>query len=133
MKPLIGLTVASLVLGMSAVACGDDEPAVCSSVDDLRSSIEDLREIDVTSSGALETLESGLETVEGNISTVRSDAQEEFEPQVEAVETSLAELRSTVGDARSDPSATTLSEAVSALDGFRTDVDTLIEDIQSTC
>lgn len=133
LKPSIGLTFATLLMSVSVVACGEDAPAVCSSVDDLRSSIDDLREIDVTSSGGIDALEGGLETVETNISSVKSDAQAEFDTQIEAVDTSLAGLKSSVDDAKADPTAATLAAAASALSDFGTDVGTLIDDVQSTC
>ena len=106
---------------------------MCSAADDLRTSIDDLREIDVTASGSLDELESGLETVEGNISSVKSEAESEFATQIEAVDTSTAELRSAVDEAKADPTVTTLAAAASALSAFGTDVDTLIDDVRSTC
>lgn len=133
MKPSIGLTIATLVIGMSVVACGDDAPAVCGSVDDLRTSIDDVREIDLTASGAVDELQSGLGTVEGNLADVKSDAQEEFSPEIDAVDTSLDGLKTAVDAAKTDPTAETLAAAAAALADFGTNAEALVDDVQSTC
>ena len=55
----LALTLVSLLLGASLVACGGkDKAAVCGSVDTLKSSITDLKGIDITSSGAVSALQS---------------------------------------------------------------------------
>ena len=61
-RPLV-LALAALVLGPLLVGCGEDEPAVCGSVDDLKTSVNSLKDIDLTTSGEVEDLESGLATI----------------------------------------------------------------------
>ena len=133
MKPPITLTMAALVLSASLVGCGEDKPAVCGSVDNLKTSVNDLKDIDVTSSSAVSDLESGLTTIRADLDDVKTDAKSEFSPQIEAVDTSYAAVKTSVDAAKADPSATTLAAAGTAVSAFGTDVETLISDIQSTC
>jgi capsule polysaccharide export protein KpsE/RkpR len=133
MKPSLAPTVATLVLGAALVGCSDDKPAVCTSADNLQTSVDDLQDIDVTSSTAVSDLESGLTTVQSNLADVKTDAKSEFSPQIKAVDTSYAALKTKVDAAKADPSATTLAAAGTALSALGTDVQTLTNDIQSTC
>ena len=40
-----------LMLGATLVACGGDEPAVCGSADNLKTSVENLKDVNVTANG----------------------------------------------------------------------------------
>lgn len=131
MKPAIALT--TLFLALTLTACSEDEPAVCTSVNDLKASVDDVKEIDVDSSTALDDLESGLTAVGDNLADVKADAKSEFAAPLDAVETSYAALETSIETAATDPSAATLAAAGSALSAFGTDVQALIDDVQSTC
>jgi len=133
MKARIVTAVVALALATTLAACGEDEPAVCSSVDTLRDSVEDLKNIDVTSSGALSELESGLTTIQGDLADVKSDAESEFASQIDAVETGFSAVRTSIEAAKSDPSAATLAAAGTALSSFASTVGTFIDDVRSTC
>jgi hypothetical protein len=133
MKPAISLALPTLLLAASLAACGADEPAVCSSVDSLKSSAGDIKDVDVGSSSALSDLQTGLKAVEGDLADVKADAKAEFATQISAVETSYATLRTSVKAATAGPTAATLAAAGTALPAFGGDVQTLISDVQSTC
>lgn len=130
---LIPVAVMTLALATPLTGCGEDQPAVCSSVDDLEASVEDVRDIDVTSSGALGDLESGLEAVGSDLSEVKSDAKAEFSSQIDTVQASYDALSASVDAAKASVSAATLSAAATALSTFGSDVRTLITDVQETC
>ena len=130
----LSLTLASLLLGASLVGCGGkDTPAVCSSVDTLKGSITDLTKIDLTSSGALSSLQSGLATVKTDFDAVKTDAKSQFAPQVDAVDSAYTVLQSSVAAATSSPSAANIAAAAAAAATFFTDVQTLVKDVQATC
>lgn len=133
MTRFLTLAAAALLVGGTLAGCSEDEPPVCTSVDNLQSSVNDVKSIDVSSESALSDLESGLATVQTNLADVKSDAQAEFSSGVETVETSFADVQSSIADAKSDPTQTTLAAAGAALSQFGSDVDTLISDIQTTC
>ena len=134
MKAPLALTLVSLLVGASLVGCGgNNKPAVCSSVDTLKGSISDLTNINLTSSGAVSSLETGLTTVKTDFDAVKSDAKSQFGPQIQAVDTAYTALKSSADAAKSNPSATTLAAAGAAATTFVSDVQTLISDVQATC
>jgi hypothetical protein len=134
MKPL-SLTAASLLLGASLVACGggNDKPAVCDSVDTLKGSIGDLKDIDITSSGAVSSLETGLATVKTDFDALKTDAKSEFSPQIQAVDSAYTVLQSSAEAAKSDPSAASIAAVAAAAATFASNVQTLVQDVQATC
>ena len=136
--------VVTLLLGVSLVGCGggdsgdsgdggDAAPPLCVSVATLKTSVEKLKNIDVTSSGAVSDLESGLTGIQSDLSRVKTDAKSEFSSQVDAVEKASRALKTKVGAAKADPTAATLADVHSALSAFGTAADKLISDIESTC
>ena len=128
------LTAATFVmLSASLVACGDDTPAVCGSAEQLQSSVDELKDIDVTETNGLDEFKSQVETIDGDLDQLANDVQSEFSSQVDAVATTFVALEASVQAAIADPSADTLAAAVTALSAFSTDVQALIGDVQSTC
>ena len=125
--------VTTLILALPLAACSEDKPAVCGSVDDLKASVDDVKEIDVTASDDLTDLQSALTAVENDFADVKADAKSEFAAPVDAVQSSLTALKTSVQQAQSAPAADTLAAAASALSAFGTEVQTLIDDVQSTC
>ncbi|MFJ9387400.1 hypothetical protein ACIRON_01175 [Nocardioides sp. NPDC101246] len=130
---LIPVAVLTLALATPLTGCGDDQTAVCGSVDDLQTSVDEVRDIDVSSSGALADLESGLEAIGSDLSDVKTDAKAEFSSQIEDVQASYDALVASLDAAKESASATTLSAAATALSTFGSDVRTLITDVQETC
>ena len=104
----------TLVLGAALVGCGSDEPAVCGSVDTLETSVDDLKNVDVTANG-LTALQSQLTTIKGDLAEVKDDATSEFSAQITAVETSYTALKDSADAAKADTSATSLAAVVSAV------------------
>jgi hypothetical protein len=130
---LAGVATVTLLLGATLVGCSDDKPAVCSSVDNLKTSVDDVTNIDVTSSGAASDLESGITTVKSDLADVKTDAKSQFSSQLDAVDSALATLTTRVDAAKADPSASTLAAVGAAVAPFKSAVQTLISDVQSTC
>jgi hypothetical protein len=115
------------------VACGEDTPAVCGSAEQLQSSFDDLKDIDVAAAGGLDEFKSQFETVDGDLDQLTNDAKSEFSSQVEAVTTTWEALGTSVQAATADPSADTLAATGTALSAFSTEVQALISDVKSTC
>jgi hypothetical protein len=134
MKPL-SLTVVSFVLGATLVACGggNDKPAVCDSVDTLKGSISDLKDVDITSAGTVSSLETGLATVKTDFDALKTDAKSEFSPQIQAVDSAYTVLQSSAEAAKSDPSAASIAAVAAAAATFASNVQTLVQDVQATC
>ena len=117
MRPTIAGT--ALFLALSLAACSEEKPAVCGSVGDLEASVNDVRKVDVASSGGL--------------AEVKTDAESEFSSQLDRVEASFATLTSSVEAARTGPSGATLTAVGSSLRTFGNDVQALISDVKATC
>ena len=134
MRPL-ALTVVTISLGASLVACGggSHQAAVCGSVDTLKSDISDLKSTDFTSSGAISSVESQLTTIKSDVEAVKSDAKSQFSTQIQAVDSSYSTLESSLTAAKGSPSATNLAAVGVAATAWLTDVQTLVKDIQATC
>jgi hypothetical protein len=126
------LAATCILMSVFVAACGGDEP-VCNSVNDLKSSIQDLGDIDITSSGALAELQSGLTAIKSDFDQVRTDAKSEFASGIEAVDAAYSAVKTAVAAATADPTAATIQAAGSALSNFGTEVEALVNDIQSTC
>ncbi len=76
--------------------------------------------------------ESRLTAVESDLADVHADAKSEFSAPVDAVETSLATLKTSVEGAQTAPSADTVAAAGAALSAFGTEVQNLSNDVKST-
>ncbi|HYJ66739.1 MAG TPA: hypothetical protein VEX15_03675 [Nocardioidaceae bacterium] len=133
MRLTIGVAAATLLLGAALVGCGGDEPAVCGAADDLKTSVDNFKDIDVTSSSGVTDLENGLSDVESDLADVKSDAESEFSSQIDAVDSALTTLKSSVDTATTNPTAPAVAEVGSAASAFTTALDTLVSDVQGTC
>ena len=132
MTTSIARLLVPLLLGAALVACGSDQPAVCSSVDRLETSVEDLKDVDVTANG-LTALQSQLTTIKEDVADLEEDATAEFSAQIEAVDTSYAGLKTSADTAKSDPSMSNLAAVATAVSALVADVKTLASDVRSTC
>jgi outer membrane murein-binding lipoprotein Lpp len=93
MKRIIPLLAALLLAG---AACGDeDASSACEARDELESSVEDLRDIDVLDDG-LDALRADVDAVGDDLATFRAEAGDELEPQIDAVRGSIDQIRSTL-------------------------------------
>ena len=130
----LAVAASALLLTVSLAACGgDDQPAVCSSANDLKSAINDFTSIDVTSSNGLSDLKEGLTSVRDDLQKLKSDASSEFSSQVDAVDAAVSTLTASLEAAASEPNGTNLAAVVSAVPAVTSSVKTLVTDVQDTC
>ena len=126
---------ALMVLVATLAACGageDDTPAVCSSVDDLRSSAAALTDVRIER-GALETLQKAFDKVRSNLSTVVKDAKREYAGEVDTVEKAVSDLRTSLDAAVSAPTAATVAAVGAASKALGTSLKALVDSVESTC
>jgi hypothetical protein len=132
MKPAIAVT--TLLLTVSLAACGgEDKPAICNSSSDLRTSVKDLKKVDIGSGNALADLESAIKKIQSKFTAVKTDAKSEYSAQVKAIESGYAVLKTSIQTATSSTSAATLATVGAAVSALATDVQALITDVQKTC
>jgi hypothetical protein len=127
------IAVTTLLLALPLTACGQDDPAVCGSADDLRASVDDVKKVDLTASDALADLQSALTAVEDDFADLKADAKSEFSASVDAVESSLTAVKTSLEDVQTTPSKQSVSAAGSALTTLGSKVETLLDDVKSTC
>jgi hypothetical protein len=132
MRFAVVATMTLMLVGILVGCSNDDKPAVCSSVADLETSVNDVKSIDFTA-GALADLESGLTTIRADLATVKTDAKSEFADEITAVDSAFTTFTTSVDAAKADPTAATLGAVATAVAPFTTAVETLISDVKSTC
>jgi hypothetical protein len=132
-RKLVLNAAAFVMLSASLVACGEDTPAVCGSADQLKSSVDKLKDIDVTETNGIDELKSQLETIDGDLDQFTNDAKSEFSSEVDTVTQAFEALETSVQAAIADPTSDTVAAAVSALSVFSTGVKALITDVKETC
>jgi hypothetical protein len=100
---------------------------LCAARDNLKSSIEDLKNVDVVKNGT-SSLQPALRKVKDNLQTVKSLASQELQPKVQAFETALNQLESAlkdVGSAGVSGVATAATDAARSGDELLTSLDAL--------
>jgi hypothetical protein len=78
-------------------ACSDsnDKSSLCSDVDALKSSTQELKNVDVVQNGT-SALQSAYDKVKSDASALADSAKEEFKPQVDALTSALSSLGTAV-------------------------------------
>ena len=104
----IMLALAAAVL-VAAGCGGDDKPAYCSNVSDLQQSVDDLKSVDLTESGALSTLQTDVQKVQSDADAVVSSAKQDFPDQTSALKSSVSSLSTTIEELPSSPTAQQLA------------------------
>jgi hypothetical protein len=133
----LALTIASALLASAAlVACGGEDapspPPICSSVAALKSSVADLKNVELTQ-GALATLQKKLTKVQSDVSNLKDDAKSEYATEVDAVEQAAASVSTTLEAAIAAPSASTLAAVRTAVRSLGTSLTALQDAVKSTC
>ena len=106
MRLRLVMTAVGFVMSSAAlVACGEDTPAVCGSAEQLQSSFDDLKDIDITEENGPEEFKSQVETVDGDLDQLTNDAKAEFSSQVDTVIATFEALKTSAQAATDDPSA----------------------------
>jgi gas vesicle protein len=119
---LAALLSVSVVLG----ACSDsnDKSSLCSDVDALKSSTQQLKDVNVVQQGT-SALRSALDQVKSDATALADSAKDEFKPQVEALTSALSALGTAVkniGSAGTEPVQQALSSVQSAATNLQNDV-----------
>ncbi len=145
--PIAQVVLGSLLLFVLS-ACSDDEPAspegttppeettveaspspvpaLCSSVEDLETSVEELTEVDIEDDGA-DALTQSLEDVESALADVQQEAEETFSSDIAAIQSSIGDLEAVVQQLQGGASAQDVaSEAASALSSLSGSVSGLV-------
>ena len=133
-RPTRLVTSATVVLiALTMAGCGgDDPPAVCSAVDSLKTSVDDVTKVDL-GKGALAEIQDNISKVQSDLTQVKDDAKDEYASEVGAVEKASASVSSTVKAAIATPSAQAITDVGAAVQALGTSLTDLESAVKSTC
>ena len=126
------LPAVALLVGATLAGCGDDQPAVCTSIDELGSSLKGLTSLELNGSGVA-GLEDQVALVVQDVKTVKDDASAEYDDQVAAIEADLQKVKSDATEVENAPSSTTVAALQTSRDALAADVKSFTKDVRSTC
>jgi hypothetical protein len=101
-------------------------------MDGVRSAIENLRNVSVSENGMV-ALQDGLTQVSNELDLLKSGLSADLQPQVDAVKTSVQQLRGAVDTAKANPTPATLAAARNSLEGVRATIANLKSVVAATC
>jgi hypothetical protein len=97
MSKSLTIMVALAAVALIAAGCGgSDKPSYCSDVSDLRKSVDDLKNIQLSGSDSVSTLQTQLEEVQGDANAVVSSAKKDFPSETSALKSSVSGLSSAI-------------------------------------
>ncbi len=142
---VIGLVMALVAIGALAVGCGDDDDSasstttapksessttaagsdVCAERDALKSSVEGLKNVDLTKSGT-NGVEAAVGEVKDDLEALGDSVSDELKPEVTAVQDAVDELETAVADLDSGGA----SKALEAVSSVTSSASTLIASLE---
>jgi len=132
---------ATLLTSLAVTGCGGEEapaasapptPAVCSSVDALKSSVADLKNVDL-SKGSLAPVQDKLTAMQADLTKVGKDAKTEYATEVDSVEAATSSVGASLQAAQAAPSQRTLTAVRTSVTTLGTSLRALEHAVRSTC
>jgi hypothetical protein len=132
-RALVPSALVAVVAGLAVGGCSSSSDAdLCSSADALRSSIDDLGNVQVLEDGT-QALRQAFSDVSDDMDRLVQHARNEFSGQVAAVTSSLGDLGTAMDSLGSPPSAASLRAVGSATRAVVEDAGVLVDDVSSSC
>ena len=133
LRNLITLSALIAVAALLA-ACGGsgNKPAYCQDKAALKSSISDLKKVDLSVSN-LGAVRTDLNQVKGAANNLVASAKKDFGPQADALKTAVATLGTAVQTAASSPSGQSLATVAAGLSGVNSAYNQLSDAVSSKC
>ena len=133
MRHRLLLPATALLVGAALAGCGDDQPAVCTSIDELQNSIKGLADLELTGTTNVAGLEDQIALVKQDFNELKDDASDEYGDQVGAISADLETLETNAAAVEDSPSATTIGALKTSRDAVVAGIDALASDVKSTC
>jgi hypothetical protein len=118
--------------GSSSSSPASGTAAVCSSLDELQSSVAALTQVPV-GEGGLDALRTAFSTVQEDAAQVIDDARGEHADRSDQLSADVSAVQTALGDAASNPGAATLQAVGGAISSLSADVTAFAGDVASTC
>jgi hypothetical protein len=126
------ITAAAALGVLVTGGCGTDQPAVCDSLAAVQTSMDHVRNANVSENG-LTQLQTDLTQLRADLVQLRTDAQTQFPTQIEGVRTAVNQFAASVAAARATPEATTLAAVRTGMSGVQDSVRHLADAMSGTC
>jgi hypothetical protein len=126
------ITIVAAVAAVTVGACGTDQPAACDSLVGIETSLEHIRNANVSENG-MSQLTTDLNYLRANLTRLRTDAQAQFPTEIEAVRTATNQAAASVAAVRAAPDAGTLAAVSPALSAMQDSVRQLADAMSGTC
>jgi hypothetical protein len=120
---LVALVVTALLL---AAGCGGEESAVCGDLEDVQSSIEDVRDIELNE-GAVDELQQAAADIRAGVQAAQADADAELGDELDAFQ---ADVQTLVDEAEALATTEISAEALQALSGAISDATASFQAVQ---
>jgi hypothetical protein len=105
---------------------------VCTSVDELGSSLKGLTSLELNGSGVA-GLEDQVALVEQDVKQVKKDASDEYGDQVDAINADMEKVKTSAAAVEDTPSADALATLQTDRDALAAAIDSLASDVKSSC
>ena len=123
---------AALILSGLAAGCSSSKPAYCADADQLKTSVQDLGNVDVATNG-LSSLQTAVSSVKTSTATLATDAKSAFAPQITALQNSLSGLETAITSAKGQPPATAATTVASATTQVKNSANALQSAVSGKC
>jgi hypothetical protein len=128
------IVAALAIAALAGAGCGgDDEPGYCSDVSDLQQSVDDLKNVQLSESGALSTLQTELQEVQSNADAVVSSAKQDFPDETSALKSSVSTAATTIEQLPDSPTAQQLAPLAQEISAVVTAAQGLDSATSSAC
>lgn len=133
-----------LALSSGLIACDNQEtstppggtgsptPAVCQTLDDLGSSVEDLQDVEI-GENALSAVRDELSDIQAELGQLSEDASGEYSGEIDAVRSAADSLESSVEAATASPSSASLAAVADDVRSLGSAFGNLSEALGDTC
>lgn len=118
--------------GSSSTTSGSGEQAVCDARDQLESSVQDLTDPSLLTSGK-SGIQSALDETEQDLEDLGDAAENAYEPQVDALKSSITELQDAIGDAGNGSFSDSLQDIGNAISDVGAATDALVTKLRADC
>jgi hypothetical protein len=126
------LALLSLLAGVTLAGCGNNNPAVCSDVDNLQKSVDNLTDIQLNANTVTE-LQTGVSDVRRYFDDFARHAKEQYADQSAQLRGAVDGLSTGINAAKAAPGAGTVSAVVVAVQGVGEAARSLTSAVKDTC
>jgi outer membrane murein-binding lipoprotein Lpp len=129
-----GLAVACVMAVAFLTACSSStsKPAVCTDVANLKTSVQDLKNVNVRENG-VSAVSDQLSKIEQQFNTLKTDAKGQYSTQIDDLSKALSGLSSSVNAAKGNVNSATLSAVAAAAGSVVSAGNNLVTAVSNTC